>query len=549
MDDDDDLRTRLDAALQENRLLRAAIQASPAGIPDVAERKHAEHRAERFQRMAELSSDLVGLAAPDGRALYVNPAGLALCGFAADTDVEALNVRDFHPAEVGELLTSVAFPAAAARGSWTGESTLLSRSGEQIPVSQLIIAHRDASGEPSYFSTVMRDLRPLRSLEAQLAQSQRLESIGRLAGGVAHDFNNLLTVISNYVELVRRTQEPGSRVFDDLGEVQEATERAAALCRGLLGFARRQPIAPEVLDLNRLITDFSKLLSRLIGESVELVFTPQPGLWPVKIDRSQFEQILVNLAVNARDAMPEGGRLTIQTSNVSFTADDVKARPELTPGDYVGLHVSDTGVGMTDAVKSRVFEPFFWTKPQGESFGMGLATVHGAVRQNDGQVSLQSAPGRGTRVEVWLPRSRDPLAPASVKPKPTPAAAEGLVLLVEDRADIRALATRILETAGYEVVAASSGEDALARWPEVASRVRLLLTDIVMPGINGRQLAARIRASAPGLPILLMSGYAEPEAGGDAALGERVEFLAKPFTPSVLLAKLATLLAGRGDRG
>ncbi len=519
------------------------IVAAVVVFPDVTERKHAEQRAERFLRMAELSSDLIGLAAPDGRALYVNATGLALCGFPADTQVEALNVRDFHPAEVGDMLGGTAFPAAVVHGSWTGESTLLARSGEQIPVSQLIIAHRDASGAPSYFSTVMRDLRPLRSLEAQLAQSQRLESIGRLAGGIAHDFNNLLTVITNYVELVRATQQPGSRIFDDLGEVQAASERAAALCRGLLGFARRQPIAPEVVDLNHLIADFSKLLSRLIGESIELVFNPQADLWRVKIDRSQFEQILVNLAVNARDAMPAGGKLTIQTLNASFDAGGMKAPPDMTPGDWVGMTISDTGVGMSEAVQSRVFEPFFSTKPSGAGFGLGLATVHGAIRQNDGQIFLESSPGSGTRVTVWLPRTHDAVAVPEKDSQPAPARSGGLIMLVEDRADIRALTTRILIAAGFEVTAASSGEEALTLWPSVAARARLLLTDIVMPGISGRQLAARIRDLAPELPVLLMSGYSEPDAAGEASVGGRVEFLAKPFTPSVLLAKVASLLA------
>jgi len=370
-------------------------------FPDVTARKEAEERAERFRNMAELSPDFVGMATPDGQTLYINPAGRALCGIDDDVDVHQLRFADYLTEEAAQQVLEHALPVALAERRWRGESTLRHKDGSEVPVSQVVLAHHNAKGELSYYSTVMRDLRPIRALQAQLAESQRLDSIGRLAGGVAHDFNNMLTVIHNFVTLVAQTFDDDDERKDDLEQVLVASERSASLCRQLLSFARKQEIKPTQVHLGAHLAKLQQLLLRAVGEAIALEVRIDDDIHEVRVDLSQFDQVVLNLVVNAKDAMPDGGEVSVRVRNRQLEAADI---PAGVVGDaFVELQVTDTGVGMADEVRARVFEPFFSTKAEHEGTGLGLSTVHGAVHQNGGFVIVNSEVGKGTQFSVFFP--------------------------------------------------------------------------------------------------------------------------------------------------
>jgi PAS domain S-box-containing protein len=359
----------------------------------------------------------------------------------------------------------------------------------------------------------------LRRSEQQLRQSQKMEAVGRLAGGIAHDFNNLLTAIGGYTELLLDKLPPEQR--DDAEQIRHAADRAAALTKQLLAFTRRQVVQRESLDLNDVVRDMDRLLRRLIGAGVEVVSVLAPEPVQVEADRSQLEQVIVNLVLNARDAMPGGGKLVIATSH---------------EGDWVELRVEDTGVGIEESVRPHVFEPFFTTKEPGRGTGLGLATVLGIVEQQGGRIELETAVGEGTTFRLRLPTAAF-VPPAAAPPTAEPRApnGSGTLLVVEDEDIIRALVVRTLRGAGYEVLEARYASEALERWEERREDVALLLTDIVMPGMSGVELARRLGEERPELPILLMSGFADPDAGGPVPAPRSAGFLEKPFTPSELL--------------
>jgi|GEM_PF-1763173 len=375
-------------------------------FPDITERKQAELAAQRFRGMAEASPDYVGMADLDGNALYVNPAGRALCGLSDDVDVATLHISNFHPPADTKRVLEKGLPIALEHGVWGAKNTLLHVNGETIPVSQALMAHKDASGKVAFLSTVMRDLRPMQDLQLQLAQSQRLDALGRLAGGIAHDFNNLLTVITNYVHLVQESQSLDSNGVDDLAQVLVASGKAARLCEQMLSFARRQLVQPTRLDLGEVIEEDGSMFSRTLGVDVVLDTHVAPGLWPVSLDRSQLDQVLLNLVVNARDAMDGKGALTLSASNFVVADDPVATiSSEVDPGDYVLLEVVDTGCGIPPDVQDRVFDPFFSTKGADQGTGLGLATVHGAVRQAGGHIWFETAEGKGTTFRLIWPRA------------------------------------------------------------------------------------------------------------------------------------------------
>jgi signal transduction histidine kinase len=380
-------------------------------------------------------------------------------------------------------------------------------------------------------------------LEAQLIQAQKMESVGRLAGGIAHDFNNLLTAILGYAGLARESLTEDSTVASDLDEIKKAAERAASLTRQLLAFARKQVIEPEILDLNSLVQNLEKLLHRLIGEDIDLVIRTAPSLRAVKADAGQIEQIVMNLAVNARDAMPTGGKLTIETTNVQLDGAYVRQHLGAVAGEYVLLAVSDTGVGMSDEIKQHIFEPFFTTKPQGQGTGLGLATCYGIVKQHGGYIMAYSELGHGTTFKVYLPSvaeqaealPRDTSAPASLLGHET-------VLLVEDEAAVRELAARVLREHDYTVLEASDGEEALQCIAEALQQIDLLLTDGSMPKIHGSQLAERIIAMHPHIRVLFISGYTHNTLVHRQQLQLGGTFLQKPFSPSALARKVREVL-------
>jgi nitrogen-specific signal transduction histidine kinase/CheY-like chemotaxis protein len=384
-------------------------------------------------------------------------------------------------------------------------------------------------------------------LESQLAQAQKMESIGRLAGGVAHDFNNLLTVINGYSALILQGLRDDNQMRARISEVLHAGERAADLTRQLLAFSRKQVHQPRPVSLNSLISEDQALLRRLLGEDVRVTTKLASALALVTADPGQIHQVLLNLAANARDAMPEGGTLDLVTGNVDIDAATASGRLEVAPGPYAMLAAADTGIGMDAETREHIFEPFFTTKSRTNGTGLGLSTVYGIVRQNHGFIEVESNPGEGSVFRIYLPAIRgvEPLVETPATASPTPTSGSATILVVEDSEPVRRLAADALRQHGYNVLEAESGEAAARLVPTLQQPINLLLTDVVMPGMTGRQLAERIQALLPAVNVLFTSGYSE-ELVQNGGLDPGVAFLAKPFTPNELIAKVQELLLGKG---
>jgi PAS domain S-box-containing protein len=403
---------------------------------------------------------------------------------------------------------------------------------------------RDAAGGVVGVLGVYQDITDRKQLEDHVRQKQKMEAVGQLAGGVAHDFNNLLTVINGYAELLLQEERLPETVRGVVAEMFKAGGRAAGLTRQLLTFGRRQVWEPRVLDLNAVVTETGVMLRRLIGEDVTLSVSLDPALYPVKVDPVQVQQVVLNLAVNARDAMPEGGRLSIETRTVTLDAAYARDNPDITPGSYAVLAVTDTGCGMSADVRARIFEPFFTTKGLGKGTGLGLATVYGIVKQSGGHISVASEVGAGTTFEVYFPRVvAAPAVPAVAADRGggLPKGAE-TVLLAEDEPAVREVARRILRSCGYTVLLARDGEDALEVAGAHADRIDLFVTDVVMPKLGGRQAAEALRARRPGVRILYLSGYTDDAVVRHGVLEAGVAFLQKPFSPTALAAKVRAVL-------
>jgi PAS domain S-box-containing protein len=400
---------------------------------------------------------------------------------------------------------------------------------------------RDSEGQVIGTLGVYSDITEGKRMEDQIRQTRKMDAIGRLAGGVAHDFNNLLTIILGCSELLQGQLEPAGPARALVEQIRNAGERAANLTRQLLAFSRKQIVAPKVLDLNAAVRDMGQLLRRLIGEDINLVTSLGPSLGRVKIDPGQLEQLLLNLTVNARDAMPQGGNLTLETADVELGGNRAPGDPEFLPGKYVMLAVRDDGSGMTEEVKARVFEPFFTTKEVGRGTGLGLATVYGIVKMNHGHIDVESAPDRGSVFRVYLPRVEE--QPSGLLPPPK-ALRRGTetILLAEDEEAVRSLARRVLEMAGYKVREAQNGPQALQLCAPHSGPIDLLVTDVVMPHMSGRQLAERFQAERPGLKVLYLSGYTEDAVVRHGVVETEVAFLSKPFTPVALAEKVREVL-------
>jgi two-component system cell cycle sensor histidine kinase/response regulator CckA len=382
-----------------------------------------------------------------------------------------------------------------------------------------------------------------RSLEEQLQQASKIEAIGRLAGGVAHDFNNLLTIITGYSQLMLDRLEADDPNRTHVNQIKEAGERAATLTRQLLAFSRKQVLAPQKLDLNGVVTDIDKMIRRLIGEDIELVTVRSPELWLAKADPGQIEQVIMNLVVNARDAMPQGGRLVIETANLDIDAAYPSRHSVIVPGHYVMLAVSDTGNGMTAEVKARVFEPFFTTKEKGKGTGLGLATVYGIVKQSGGYIWVYSEPGKGTTFKIYLPRVEGESVEDAVaeERKHAPGGSE-TVMVVEDNESVRSFVRSVLESQGYVLLEAGGSEEALTLIEERSGPIHLLLTDVVMPRMSGPELAARLGPLHPETKVLYMSGYTDNAIVHQGALDAGTHFLQKPFVPDTLTRKIREVL-------
>jgi signal transduction histidine kinase/CheY-like chemotaxis protein len=388
-----------------------------------------------------------------------------------------------------------------------------------------------------------RDVTENRKLEEQVRQAQKMESVGRLAGGVAHDFNNLLTVITGYSELLLQKIGKESPMHEEVEEIKRAGERAASLTQQLLAFSRKQIIEPKVVHLDHLVAEMHKMLTRLVGEDIALQATTGKSQGSVKVDPGQFQQILMNLVVNARDAMPDGGKIVIETANVDLDEGYCAVHPYVKPGRFVMVAVSDTGKGMSEEVKAHIFEPFYTTKERGSGTGLGLATTYGAVHQAGGSIEVYSEVGIGTTFRIYLPRiEEEAVKPEKVdRPTDLPGGTE-TVLLVEDEDTLRTLCERILGDLGYQVMPARNGAEAIAVAQKNGERIDLLLTDVVMPGMSGRELATQLVLHHPEMKVLFMSGYTDDAIGKHGVLDEGVSFIGKPYTPSALARKVREVL-------
>jgi two-component system, cell cycle sensor histidine kinase and response regulator CckA len=398
----------------------------------------------------------------------------------------------------------------------------------------------------AFLTVIIRDVTERRQLEEQFRQAQKMESVGRLAGGLAHDFNNLLTVIGGHADLLRGRLQPEDPLHRRISLIQEAAAHAADLTKQLLAFSRKQVLAPQVLELNGIVAELEPMLRRLIGEDIDLATAPARGLGNVKADPAQIKQILFNLVVNARDAMPQGGKLTIETENVELDAQYARLHPDVSAGTYVVLAVTDTGIGMDTETRSRIFEPFFTTKAAGIGTGLGLATVYGIVKQSNGAISVYSEAGLGTTFKVYLPRVLEPADHVATAPAAGGRGGSETILLVEDNEMVRTLTCEILKRQGYTVVEAQHGADALDLARRYHGPIHLLLTDVVMPEMSGPELVSRLAPLRPQMKIVYMSGYTADAMDHQGMLDDGIEFLAKPIGMDTLVRKLREVLDGRG---
>jgi PAS domain S-box-containing protein len=512
---------------------------------DVTSRVAAEEQV-RFQ--AQLL-DSVGQAviATDlaGKIIYWNRFASSLYGW-SDAEVMGRHVNEIISTYAVPPRAKEAAARIAADESWIGECKLKRRDGTTFPASVVISPIHDQSGALVGKVGLSYDLTPRKELEEQLRQAQKMEAVGRLAGGVAHDFNNLLTAIRGNVEMALLELTPSSPVRAELDQIRQAAETAASMTQQLLTFSRRQAHAPQVVELNRLVENNVRLLRRLLGSAIEIETILSPELWPVRVDPGQVDQMLMNLAVNARDAMPHGGVVRVTTHNHEIPAGNSTGHPGLAPGRYVALTVADTGTGMEEAIRAKIFEPFFTTKEPGQGTGLGLSTVYGIVQQSGGFIEVESERGQGSTFRILLPHvERTDAAPPVEEAQPAPSGGAETVLLVDDQAPVRILANRLLQRLGYRVIEARDGVEALDVSKHFPGFIHLLLTDLTMPRMGGRDLALRIVKERPGTHVVFMSGYTDGGALPETLGSLPTTFIAKPFT----LQLLATTIRKALDHG
>jgi len=505
-------------------------------------RRELERSERRFRALIEKASDMISLLDVTGRIRFWSPSATETLGWKAEEMIGRDAREHVHPDDVARVGAAIV-AVAAVPGSSRRETFRVRHRDASWRVVESVA--RNLLDDPAVEGIVVntRDVTDQRRLEEQLGESQKLESVGRLAGGVAHDFNNLLTVVLCSTETMREDLARGKQVdVEDVESIAGAGERARDLTRQLLAFARRQIVAPTVLDLNDVVLGSEKLLRRVLGEDVVLSIRLQPGLWKVRCDEAQLEQVIMNLTVNAREAMPDGGHLLVDTANVQVR--DPGQVPGIPPGDWVRLTVRDSGAGMAPEVKAHVFEPFFTTKPKGQGTGLGLSTVYGIVKQNGGHIRVESDPSQGTTFDVFLARGSGSPGGAAERPAVHVERSAGTVLLVEDDGAVREVTARALREAGYRVLAASGAGEAMELAARAPGPVDVLVTDVVMPGVNGKALADDLRRRRPSIKVLFVSGYTDDIVGRHGVLDPGVQFLPKPFTGTALAAKVAEVLAG-----
>jgi len=523
-------------------ILNRLIAACSLGLTIIIllERKRAEdalrESEERYRDLVELSPETIYIQ-QGGKLVFVNDAAIRLFGASGPAELLGKPVTDFLPEGKNHKIRE------DLRENQFLEETFVRPDGTGVDV-EISAASIEYEGRPA-LQVFARDITRRKHLEERLLQSQKIEAVGRLAGGIAHDFNNLMTVITGYVGLTKKRLKDPDLVSRGVEEIGKAGERATRLTQQLIAFSRKQVLQPKVLDLNLIVSNLEKMLKRLIGENIELVAIPGANLGKVKADPGQIEQVIVNLALNARDAMPRGGRLTIETANADLDESSAIMPMDLPPGPYLKLVVRDDGTGMDEETKSHIFEPYFTTKDVGKGSGLGLATVYGIVRQSGGDVRVESEPGSGTTFTIWLPRTSEaeqPLEPGE-QVFELPRGRE-TVLVVEDEEPVRNLIRETLEDAGYTVWEASNGEEAISLLSRSQDPVHLIVSDVVMPKMGGRDLAERTASLRPGRKVLFMSGYAETIIGLGNERKRESPFLIKPFTPYELTRKVRDVLDG-----
>jgi PAS domain S-box-containing protein len=520
----------LQRQIEERRKTRSELEAS-------------QQNRLRLAAAVDQTSEMVAFCDTGGLVRYVNPAFLRATGL---TETEMLG----HPLPLGPesqppgTWFAEAAPLAAQVGSWRGGFLARNKNGSTFDVEVAISPVRDPSTSVAHYIVLARDVTNERQLEEQVRMSQKMEAIGLLAGGVAHDFNNLLQVIQGYASLAAGQLENPADLKESLDQVQSASDRAARLTRQLLAFGRRQALQKEDLDLGMLISDLLLMIRRIIGEHIEIILHPAPQLANVRADRSQIEQVVLNLCVNARDAMVNGGRLSIELSNALLNGQFHENQPGAKPGPYVLMRISDTGVGMNKETLRRIFEPFFTTKSKEHGTGLGLSVVYGIVQQHDGLVDVQSEPGRGATFCVYLPASERRSTPTHVKSHPAPSRGHETILLVEDEVAVRTLAAKVLERAGYQVLHAADGLEACEVFKQNADAIHLVLLDVVMPRMGGRAAYEKISAFRPGVPVIYCSGYSEQALQGGFELPRHVRLIQKPYVPNELLNCIRNVLDG-----
>ena len=540
-------------------LLSAAPVRDARGTPigmialaiDIAERHRALDEArrigealraseERFRALIEHSADSIALVGADTRIIYSSPGSERITGY---TRAELTGSVGMNVVEETDLPVVGAFLEDLARHPGESRQVDVRIRRKDGTTRALVVIGTNLLDEPAVRGIVInsRDVTEQKELEERLRQAQKMEAIGRLAGGVAHDFNNILTVITATSGLLLEMLRPGDPMREDVLEIQKAANRGAGLTHQLLAVSRRQMLRLKTVDLNAAVQDMLAMLRRVIGEDVELVTELAPEVGCVRADAGQLAQVVLNLAVNARDAMPEGGRLTITTGALDLEEGEARRRAVLPAGRWVALTVADTGIGMSAEVQSHLFEPFFTTKPSGTGTGLGLSTVYGIVEQSGGQIEVSSAPGQGSAFTIFLPRVA--AEPAAAAPDvPGPDAGRETILLVEDEAQVRVLARRVLERKGYVVIEASDGGDALALCERSPVPIDLLVTDVVMPGVSGRAVAECLRRDRPGLRVLYMTGYTDDEIVRRGLKDDGVALIQKPFSPDDLTRRVRALL-------
>ncbi|HEX7617694.1 MAG TPA: PAS domain S-box protein, partial [Verrucomicrobiae bacterium] len=568
-------------------------------IRDITERKRAEEKLKLFRLLIERSNDAIEVVdSATGRFLDVSESGCRALGYTRD-ELLSLTMFDLTP-EVNRALVDATNAELKIAGHATLETLRRRKDGTAYPVE---VSLSSVTLDREYVVAIVRDITERRKMEAQFIEAQKMEAVGQLAGGVAHDFNNILGVIIGYGDLITADLEPDSPLRKYAEEIRLASERAAGLTRQLLIFSRKQKVQPVVLDLNETVKNLDKMLRRLIGENIEMIVVPGNEVGRIKADPGYLWQVLMNLVVNARDAMPNGGKLTIATQNVTLDGDyspcgvGVCASPgdaplftpqgescgvnggtspgqvhpvtlpplshgagssapqgkhthtDVIPGDYVMLSVSDTGTGMTDEVKARIFEAFFTTQPAGKGTGLGLATCQTIVQQSGGHIDVDSEVGKGTTFKIYFPLVDEPLDSDTkfIKAGPLPRGTETL-LVVEDEPSVRHLAAGILEAQGYTVLRAVNGQDALRMVHEhKGSPIRLVVTDVIMPLMGGKVMADWLKTTCPGLKILFTSGYTDDAIARQGVLEPGIAFLPKPYSPRILACKVRAMLDNQTD--